>query len=157
MKVPELKGGQMITIAYFVGIVVVLFIVYKFLGKIGLIKTSEKKREEEAETKAAAQLRTSVYFEPLYLKDKLSTYKPLGKSLASSYASQLKGSLSGAGTDEETIYAVFGKLRSKENIAEISAYYLQKYSRSLQSDLLNDLNDAEMVILTDIINKLPNK
>jgi hypothetical protein len=156
MKTPDLKGGQMLTIAYFIAIVVVLFIVYKFLGKIGLIKTADKKKQDEAETKAAQTLRTSVYFDPMYLKGKTKTYNQLGND-AQYYAATIMKALGGFGTDEELIYATFGKLKSKENIAEVAAYYLQDYNRILQADLLNDLSDEEMVILNDIISKLPNK
>ena len=156
MKVPDLKGGQMLTIAYIIGILVILFIVYKVLGKIGLVKTVAAKKEEAAEEAAATSIRAMKQFQPLYLKDKLATYKTLG-STAKFYAAQLMKALSGFGTDEETVYSVFGKLQSKDNIAEVAAYYLQDYNRSLQSDLLNELDDSELLTLTKIINKLPNK
>lgn len=151
MKVPELKGGQMITLAYFIGILIILYIVYKILGKVGLVETKEDKKEAEAATK----IRSLSYFEPLYLKGR-TDYKPLG-STAQFYAAQLMKAMKGFGTDEEMIYSVFGKLKNKENIAEVAAYYYQDYKRSLQADLLNDLSDSEMLTLNNIINKLPNR
>jgi hypothetical protein len=150
MKVPELKGGQMLTLAYFIGILIILFIVYKILGKLGLIETKEDKKEDAA----ASEIRSLSYFEPLYLKDK-KDYIPLVR-VAQFYAAQLLKALYGLGTDEETVYSVFGKLKSKENIAEIAMYYAKDYNRNLQADLLNDLSDSEMLTLTNIINKLPN-
>lgn len=152
MKVPELKGGQMLTLAYIIAILVILFIVYKVIGKLGLVDTKEDKKKDEA----AAALRTSNYFDPLYLKGNTS-YKALGKTKATFYAGELRSSIKGWGTDEEKIYSVFGKLNSKENISEIALYYEHDFNRSLQSDLLNELNDKEMLILNNIINKLPNK
>lgn len=152
MKVPELKGGQMLTLAYIIGILVVLFIIYKILGKTGLVETKEDKKEDAA----ATEIRTLSYFNPLYLKDKLTTYQKLG-SIAKSYASQLRTAMKGFGTDEEMIYNTFGKLKTKENIAEVAMYYVAEYNSDLQSDLLNELNDKEMLILMNIINKLPNK
>lgn len=152
MKVPDLKGGQMLTLAYFIGILLILYIVYKVLGKVGLVATKEDKKEDEA----ATALRTLNYFDPLYLKGRTS-YVPLGKSTGQFLSGELRSAMSGLGTDEEKIYSVFGKLKSKENIAEVSMYYLNDYNRSLQADLLNELGDKEMLILNNLINKLPNR
>lgn len=151
MKVPELKGGQMLTLAYFIGIAVILYIVYKFMGKIGLISSKESKKED----KAAAELRSFPYFDPLYLKDKMKSYTKLpGADL---YVVELRQAIKGAGTDEEKVYAVFGKLRSKENISELALRYMDKYNSDLHADLLGELSDSEMLTLMNIINKLPNR
>jgi hypothetical protein len=64
--------------------------------------------------------------------------------------------MSGSGTDEELIYATFGKLLNKVNISEISLAYAAKYGRDLQSDLLSELNDKEILNLWSIIDKLSN-
>lgn len=156
MNVPSLKGSQMLTLAYFIGILVLLFIVYKVLSKIGLVKTAADKKEEKQTAEAVSSIRSLKYFEPLYLKDKLDTYQKLGKT-AQFYAAQLSKAMSGFGTDEETIFSVFGKLKSRENIAEVASYYLNDYNESLQTDLLNELSEDELKTLSDIINKLPVK
>ena len=156
MKVPSLKSGQMITLAYFIGILVILFIVYKILGAVGIIKTRAKKLKVKEEAKAETELRASEYFNPLFLKDKLSSYKPL-KDSAKSAAHNLRNAMSGFGTNEEGIYTTFGRLKNKYNISEVSLYYLQEYKRDLLTDLLDELTAAEQVTLFDIINKLSVK
>lgn len=152
MKVPELKGGQMLTIAYIIGILIVLYIVYKVLGKIGLVKTKEKRKQETA----VEDLRSVKQFSTKYLADKIDNYPQLGK-LGKDYAVRLHDAIKGAGTDEETIFSIFSQLRSKENISEIAVYYKAAYQRDLLTDILNDLTDKEKATLMEIINKLPAK
>jgi len=153
MNVPTLKSGQMITLAYFIGILIVLYIVYKLLGKVGIIKTAAKRKEEKAEVIAETELRTSEYFDPMFLKDR-DGYSPL-KSLAAKYATDLRDALRGMGTNEEKIFTTFGKLTSKWNISEVALNYQVKYERDLLTDLLNDLTEAEQLTLFNIIDKLP--
>lgn len=156
MNVPNLKGGQMVTLAYIIGILVLLFIVYRILGKVGLVTTREKKRTEAEKTEAVSNLRTDEYFNPLYYKGK--SYKSVGQALGEKYAGDLRIAMSGAGTDEELINATFGKLYNKVNVSEVAAYYyLKTKGRDLQADLLNELSDKEIVELMNIINALPNK
>lgn len=155
MNIPTLKGGQMTTIAYIIGILVLLFIIYRILGKIGLVQTKEKQRKEAEKTEAMTELRNDDYFNPLYYKGK--TYKHLGEALGQKYAGDLNIAMRGAGTDEELIMVTFGKLYNKVNVSEVAAhYYLKTKGRDLQTDLLNELSEKEVVQLMNIINSLPN-
>jgi len=159
MKVPSLKTGQMMTIAYGIAIIVVLFIVYKILAGVGLIKTPAKKRAEAEKGAAVKMLRTDDYFDPLYIKTNNLTgqFKSLGSNAPDVYARDIFMAIQGWGTNEEAIYSTFGKLHNKCNISEIAMSYNLKYRRSLQADLLNDLTDSEVSALMNIINGLPNK
>jgi len=154
-KIPELKTGQMITLAYFIGILVILFIVYKLLGKVGIIKTSAKRKAEAASEQAVESLRSDDYFNPAYYKGK--QFKSIGANAANLYAQYLHEALSGVGTDEELIYSTFGKLYNKTNISEVAASYFLQYGKDLQAGLLDDLNKKEAVPLMDIINNLPER
>lgn len=156
MKAPDLKTGQMVTIAYIIGILVVLFIVYKILAGVGLIKTAKKKKEEAKKEEVAEELRTMDYFDPLFLQGK-SGWTKIGSSRAAQYAADFRNMMRGLGTNEEGIYSVFGRLKNKYNISEISFEYTGKYNRDLLTDLLNELTDAEQVTMFDIIDKLPEK
>ena len=150
MKTPELKTGQMITIAYIIGIFIVMFVVYKFLGKIGLVTTAEKRKQE----KNAEALRSVSEFNPLYLQDKTNTYKKLGTQ-AKDYAARLYKAIAGVGTNEDEIFNIFSQLKSKNNIAEISLYYRAGFNRDMLTDLMGDLNQKEQAKLKIIIDKLP--
>jgi hypothetical protein len=155
-KTPSLSGGQMLTIAYFIGILVILFVVYKTLKGLGLIKDLKKDA-------AVEDIRTSDYFNPDYYKDK--SFQHLGEQAGELHAKELFNAMNGFGTDEEAIYAVFGKLYNKLNVSELSDYYRQQNAhwynfdlgKDLQTDLLNELNDTEKQTLWAIIEKLPNK
>ena len=155
-QVPELKTGQMITVAYFIGILIVLFIVYKILGAVGLIKTQAKKKAEILKNEAATALRDAEYFSPTFLKGKYPPYVPLGNE-AKLMAADLHKAMAGLGTNEERIFSTFGRMKSKYNISEVALCYKQGYNGDLLTDLLNDLNSSERVTLWGIISKLPEK
>ena len=152
MEAPD--TGKIINIAYLAGFLLALFVVYKILSAVGLIK-SPKKKKQEAEQKAAVNaVRTSEYFNPKLYKEKV--FKQLGANTANFYAQQLHKAVRGAGTDEELIFSTFSKFFNKCNISEVAASYFLQYGRDLRADLLSDLNDKEVVQLTELINQLPN-
>jgi hypothetical protein len=158
MNAPDLKTSQMITIAYIIGIIIVLFIVYKILAAVGLVKTAAAKKQEKLETGAETALRADVYFDPYYIKDKLGSYKSLGQDKAISAATEVHDSIYGflkADTNYEKIFSVFGRLYNKLNVSEVSLAYLAQYNRNMLADLLNNLSDVHKVDLYNIVNKLP--
>lgn len=155
MKIPEVKGGQFMTVLYGIAILVILFVVYQVLAKIGLIKTRAKKKAEAAKEEASTELRTSEFFDPMIL-EQYPNYVPL-KNQARDWAAQLYNAMHKLGTDEEAIYSVFGRLRNKLNIAEISLNYRLAWRRDLLTEILNELTEKEQVNLWTIISKLPNK
>ena len=149
----------MITLAYFIAIIIVLYIVYKILAAVGLIKTPAKKREENEEASAMTMIRTDEYFDPLYIQKNnlIGQHKSLGANAGIQYAQDLRAALKGAGTDEEAVFTTFGKLYNKINVSEVSGRYLVQYNRDLRTDLLNDLSASEVTTLMNIINGLPDK
>ena len=149
MKTPELNTNQMITIAYLIGILVVLFVVYKVLQDLGLIKNSKKDA-------AVKNLETTPYLNTEYFKGKQETFTSVGSDNAMQYASDLRAAMQGFGTDEEAIYTTFGKFNNKINCSEVAAVYNQGFGDDLQTDLLNELSDTEKQKLWNIIDNLPN-
>jgi hypothetical protein len=154
-SIPEVKGGQFMTILYGIAILTILFVVYQLLAKIGLIKTAAKKKSIAAKTEAEANLRASEYFNPMLLKND-KDYISLG-SIGKAYAGILYKSMRRPGTDEEAIFSTFGRLQSKKNISELALYYQAIGKRDLITDILNELTDKEQATLWSIIDKLPNK
>lgn len=146
----------MLTLAYFIGILLVLFIVYKILGAVGLVQTRKKKLEKKEEQQAEEGLRDTVYFDPNFLVGKMEGYNALN-SIAAQHALDLYNAIKGLGTNEEKVFAIFSRLKSKYNVAEVAYRYKYHFNRDLLTDLLNDLNDEEQVTLFDIINKKPVK
>jgi hypothetical protein len=157
-QVPELKAGQMITLAYIIGIVIVIFIIYKVLQKVGLIKTSAEIDAAKAYTTSLSNLRTDTHFDPAFLTDNQNiAYKPIGDA-SQGYAEDIHDSIYGflqIGTNAEKIFSTFSKCFNKFNISEIAGAYLKEYDRDMRSDLLNNLSDDHVTTLNDIIGKLP--
>jgi hypothetical protein len=149
MKAPE--TGTVITVAYLLGFVIILFIVYKLMTKLGLIKSAAKKKEEKIEAAASKDLRAMKFFDTGYLKGK--NYKSIGT--AKETAASIRNALKGLGTDEEKIFSAFSKLPSKDSISEVALNYAVDYKSSMITDLLNELTDEEKVTLVNIINDLP--
>ena len=162
MKIPELKGGQMVTIAYLIGILIILFIVYKILAGLGLIKTEAKKKQEAVQTASVMTLTNDKYFDPEYFRSS-PDYTGLTVEDATNYADRLRSAMAGIGTDEQTIFSIFADLPSKVAISEVSNRYKAGYgfpwytkTEDLKADLLDELTPDEVDHLMNIINTLPN-
>jgi hypothetical protein len=159
-NVPTLKGGQMITLAYFIGILVLLFIVYKVLQKFGLIKTSAEKKAEVQQQTAITAMRDEDIFDPFYVKDNKEGYTLLDTK-ADIYANDIHDSIYGflkAGTNYEKIFSTFGKMKCKLNISETAlAYTIDFENRDMRADIMNNLSDQHIADLMAMIKKLPDK
>jgi hypothetical protein len=157
MKAPDLKAGQMITIAYIIGILIVLYIIYLVLEKVGLIKTSAQNKAAADKAAAVGTFPTLKVFDLDYLTN--ASYNPMPSDVAESDCTAIHDSIYGfftINTDFNRINSTFGSLSSKDNVAELALIYSTKYSgRDMRADLLNNLNDAHILALTDIINGLP--
>jgi len=161
MKVPELKTGQMVTIAYILAIIIVLYIVYKVLNAVGLLQTGADKRKRAEEKVAINMLSSDEYFDPEFYKTE-KPFKQIGSTLASDYAGTIHyaiygGMLGRFNTDYNLIFTTMNKLYNKCNISELAEAFLQKYNLFLQNSLLNNLNGEHIADLMNIINALPDK
>jgi hypothetical protein len=159
MKTPELNTNQMVTIGYFIGILIILYIVYKILNSVGLLKTPADKREDALKAAAVTSLRVDQYFDPNFYADK--NFSALTLDEAVKAAKDLRDAMAGIGTDEEKIYTIFGTLPSKMSISQVADCYKQQYgfpfyimSDDLKADLLNELNATEVTTLMNIIETL---
>jgi hypothetical protein len=151
MKLPE---TQTITkVIYLIGGLIVLFLIYKIMTGLGILKTAKNKAEDIKKENALSDFRTMEEFNPSF-KDK-GVFTPIGLNAAALYAEDLRKSMRGLGTNEERLYTTFGKLKCQANISEVASQYYLKFKRDLRTDILNDLTDKEIVILSGIINNLP--
>ena len=143
-------SGKIKTVLYIIGGLIVLLIIVRVL-RTGKRKAKEIKKEDKIQ--AVQDLRTMEYFNPDFKVDKI--FNPIGDNAADLYAEQLRKAVRGLGTNEERIYSTFSKLKCKANISEVAARYYLKFRRDLRTDILNDLNDKEKVLLLGIINQMP--
>lgn len=151
MQLPD--SNKLMSAAYIVALLLILFFVYKILAGFGIVKTAKKKKEKAVEEAAINDLRGVQYFTPDLLANNQG-YKGLSGQ-AQVYAETLRKAIRGLGTDEEAIYSIFSRLENKSQITEIATVYRSRYGKDLLTDLLNDLTDKEKAKLMIIINKLP--
>lgn len=152
MKIPD--TGKITTIAMIIGVLIVLFVIYKIMSGLGIIKSPAKKKAEREKAEAVNELRTNAIFDPQYYKGKV--YKSLGSNQTALLSQHLRQAMQGLGTDEEKIYATFGKLYNKVNVSELALGYAAQFKRDLQTDLLSELSSKEIAILWSLIKDLPN-
>jgi hypothetical protein len=150
MEIPN--TNKLISLAYIVGILIVVLIIYRVLKSVGIVKSQARTKAKDKETALIEDLRKVQQFDVTYL-DNRRDYKDLSGK-AQDYAVMIRKALKGFGTDEESIFSVFGRLDSKDNITEIATVYKNKFDRDMLADILNDLNDKEKARLMTIINKL---
>jgi len=151
MKLPETE--TITKTLYLLGALIVLFLVYKIMTGLGIIKSKKKEFAKIEKTEAVEDLRTSGYFNPDYCIQHI--FAKIGNNAADLYAEQLRKAMRGFGTNEETIFTVFGSIKNKGNISEIANRYYLKFKRNLRTDILNELTDKEKVELNNLIKKLP--
>jgi hypothetical protein len=159
MKAPELNTNQMMTIAYFIGILLVLFIVYKILNGLGLVKTAADKETAAAAQAAVSTLTVDQFFQP----DSSVTVLP--DDTAAADVKSLQTALGAIFADQETVNVVLGGLPSKTAIKQLAALYHDNYSwftdslfvtDNLQADILRRLSATKVKALMDIITNLPD-
>jgi len=153
---------EYILIIYGVIAVIIIIFLTSILKKLGIFKSAEDKKN----IADAKSINETKYFDPTYYKT-VGAFKPIGKNMALTYAQKLKVATRGVGTDESMVYDVFNSIYNKTNISEIAEAYYLEYSgfmsklinttNDLKVDLLNDMSDAELSQLWDIINSLPEK
>jgi hypothetical protein len=154
MKLPE--TDQITKGLYLIGGLVILLVIYKILTGIGLLKTGKQKVQDKKKEVALSDFRTMEQFNINYTDDHI--FKKIGLNAANLYSEQLRKAIKGIGaflTDEEAIYSTFGKLSNKGNISEVAQQYFNRYKKDLRTDLLNVLDKNEILILSNIINELP--
>ena len=147
------------TIAYIIGILIVLYIVYKVLAAVGLVKTAAAKKKEAAEAAATTEITVGNFWQPDYWKTQTG-FSKLGVENAKEFATDIHDSIYGflkIGTNAAKIMTTFGRCYNKINVSEISDAYNQKYERDMQADLLNNLTDEHIAQLVSIVNNLPNR
>jgi hypothetical protein len=136
-------------ILYVVLGVVVLLMLDQILKAVGLKKDKADKNKDIA----VAELRTSEYFDPMFYKGK--AFAALGIEPSKQFAKDIHKAISGFGTNEESLYTTFAKLKCRYNISEIAEAYYQIYGKHLLPEILNDLTEKEMLNLYTIVEKLP--
>lgn len=149
--------------AYFLITVVVLFILYFTLKRIGIIRP-ESKAEKDAKAGAVKTLtnlnqmvidfKEFKYWDPEYMN-----VIPFGLRLsynkATNIAKEIEDSWGWLNDDERRIYNAFSQVPKQRDIASVAYYYNDLFGKDLRSDLIDRLNKDEMRNIWQIIQSKP--
>jgi hypothetical protein len=123
--------------------VLILFIVYKLLQKIGLIS--------DGSSEAAAEFGGKWYFSPQNkIGDKLTGYK-----FAIQEARKLHDAKGIFNDNEEAIYGVFRRLGYQSELVGISYWFAKTYNADLFEYLNGFLSDKDLIKIYKIVESKP--
>lgn len=147
--------------------VVILFVVYSVMQKIGIIKTAaEKAKANKVQqlTESTADFYTSEFyktFDKKYLlneKEAKDIAATLHESMFSSgVKSFLTYGVASLGTDESKLFAALTKIKSKVKFSQIADVYNKAYSTDLYTDILSELGETDLLKFSNYIESLPTK
>ena len=92
----------------------------------------------------------------LNLKSKGRAFAEYKQDFLNDKAQILREGVDGAGTDEESIIAVFRSFNSKSGLAQLVSFYNAKYNRSLKEDLEGDLSNGYLQQIGSIVSSKPD-
>ena len=151
MKDPRLFIYGLITI-------IVFWLVFELMQETGLVKSSQERRGQREQDKlqrkadlAYLTLQDIDYFKPNYWDGK-NKHQLIDQDKADLLAEGLHDALSGWGTNETEIFAIFRNLTTGAQISQVAFGYKALYNADLLTDLIDDLNEDELFSLLTIIN-----
>jgi hypothetical protein len=129
-----------------------LFIVYKVLQKLGIIKTSAEAQED----KQLLNLESANYWD----YNKFLTTLPAGTLLltqggATAYANDIYDAKGYFNDDEDQVFSVFRAMKTQSQVAALGKRFNQVYSKDLYSYLKGFLNDDEMLTIKKLLDAKP--
>jgi hypothetical protein len=159
-----LKYGLLLGAAYFL-------IVKPILLKLGVTKTEQEQRATEAIIKEDLSTNTESPFSGTPFLNKFpqgTNYLTLTGASARSLAKSIRQSMTNFGDNEQRVIGIFKQLKSKSQVAILSKEFFTTYNLDLwtflkegtpNSDLISQfytgLNEKDLSIILNIVNKLP--
>ena len=133
MKIPELKKGQLYTIAIIAAVVIAVVIVLAVNYK-KLRNWIEQKRYDD---EIATDINTSNI--------------TISATLLRQYADRLYTAMKGWGTDEDTIYDVFANFRTDDDVLQLIRLYGTRDNMTLPQWIVDELTTKERKKLNTIL------
>lgn len=133
MKIPELKKGQLYTIAIIAAVVIAVVIVLAVNYK-KLRNWIEQKRYDN---EIATDINTSNI--------------TISATLLRQYADRLYTAMKGWGTDEDTIYDVFANFRTDDDVLQLIRLYGTRDNMTLPQWIVDELTTKERKKLNTIL------
>lgn len=108
-------------------------------------------------TKPLQILETQDYFNPKYFEQfKNKDVLILKSDYANSLCDIIHNAKGLFNDDEDAVYSVFEKLKTKSQVSFLALRFNERYNASLKNYLKSFLNNSEMANVANIINKLPS-
>lgn len=156
MKKPNLPSINPNIIIITTVSVVGLFIAYKVLQRLGIIKSSEEIKEAKELEKNLTNLESSNYWD--YNKF-LSTIPQgtlvLSQGGASAYADDIWDAKGVFNDDEDKVFAVFRAMKTQSQVASLAKRFNQKYSKDLYTFIRGFFDDTEMITIKKLLDAKP--
>ncbi len=133
MKIPALRKGQLYTIAVVAVVVIVAVIVFY----LNYSKIKEWIQEKKLEKEIAADIDSSNI--------------SISTTMMRQYADRLYTAMKGWGTDEDTIYDVFGNFHSSDEVLQLIKVYGTRDNMTLPQWIIDELNTKERKKLNTLL------
>jgi hypothetical protein len=124
--------------------------------KLGIVQSTEEKKEEAEVKNQMQQLSTGNYFDPDYYKKGGAGTLLLTVSGATNLSKIIYDAKGILNDDEAAVYGVFQSLKAKSQVSFLAEVFFKTYKKSLLAYLQSFLNDTELAIVAKICNKLPD-
>lgn len=142
--------------AYGLLTIIVIWVLYLVMKKIGLIQDKASKIEEEQKAKNIVAITETDIFRP-------STHETTGKGLsvlvpsstAIEWAKDIKNAFGWINDDEEAIYNVFRKMTNQLQVSQVANAYSELFNSDLFGDLDYYFSEVELSNVWNIIKTLP--
>lgn len=141
-------------IAYVTGFLIIIWVVYLLLKRIGLIESRQQRVEEKEQTEREKR---AVQFFPPNIWKEYPTRTAMNNDVSNNLATEINNSFGFFNDNEQRIFSVFQKLAYKQNVSQLSNSYEQLFHADLHSKLFDNLNSNEMDYIYNIIDIKPTK
>jgi len=128
------------------------FVGYKFLQKIGLVKTNKEVTDENN----VNNLIVNNAFDRTFWKQGGPGTLILTAISADYLVKSVYDSKGWFNDDEDKLYGVFKGLKTKSQVSYLSDIFWNKYKKDMISFIMGFLSNSDLVKLYNIIDKLPN-
>lgn len=129
-----------------------IWIIYKVLHSIGLIKTAKEREYSEEKDLAQSEIMKIPYFSPSYYKKvkKVSFTREKMRMLAKDFDNAVKN----WGTDESKLAGVLAQLKRKSDVSYLNDFLITGYKYDMRDRLIDELDKTELVNVLRQLNGL---
>lgn len=143
-------------VAYALISIIVLWIVYQLMKKVGLISDQVTRKKDKTIAANVQSIEQIPFWNPsLYQNSNYGYAVLMPNDTIKSWAKDIHDSFGWFNDDEEQVYNVFRKLTNQIILSQLSDAYSKLYSSDLLGDLKNYFDDKELSYLYTIISNKP--